>query len=92
MPLLLKQLLKDYIPPDQRPEFAWAIAELQGLTAGGAGQQDPEEQMDLSGSHISPSEASRSEGRSETRSALELEAVEHMLFNYCSETLSEKNE
>ncbi len=48
--------------------------------------------MDQLGSHISPSEASRSEGCSETRSAVELEALEHLVFECCSETQSERNE
>ncbi len=52
--------------------------------------------MDQLGSHISPSEASRSEGHSEghseMRSALEVAAIECMVFECCSETQSERNE
>ncbi len=52
--------------------------------------------MDQSGSHISPSEASHSEGRleghSETQSALEVAAIEHMVFKRRSETQAKRNE
>ncbi len=82
----LKKLPTGYILLEQRPEIGQAIAKLQGLTAGGAGQQDPEEPMDESASHIAASEAGCSETPSETQ---EREAVQHVLF---SETLSEAQE
>ncbi len=92
MPSPLKKLPDDYIPPHKRPDFAQDIADLQEPIAGGAGQQDTEEQMYQSGSHISPSEASHSEGRSETQSVLEMEALEHLVFDHHSETQSKRNE
>ncbi len=86
MPSPLKNLPKGYIPPEQRPKIGQAIAKLQGPTVGGAGQQDLEEPMDESTSHISASEAGRSETPSER---VEREAVEHMVF---SETQSDRQE
>ncbi len=50
--------------------------------------------MDQSGSHVSPSEVGsegHSETRTDTRSALELEALQHVAFNHDSETPSEQN-
>ncbi len=95
MPSPLKQLPHDWILPQARPKFALDIADLQGPTAGGTGQQDMEENMDLSGSHISPSEVC-SEGRSEhsempaqAQAALEMQALEHVVFD---ETASERND
>ncbi len=52
--------------------------------------------MDELTSHISPSEASHSEGRSETRSEMvereAVKAVEYLVFDCASETQSEKQE
>ncbi len=60
MPSPLKQLPSDFIPLNKLPSFMHVIADLQGPTAGGTGQQDMEENMDLLGSHISPSEVGSS--------------------------------
>ncbi len=89
----LRQLPPDYIPPHERPNFAQDIADLQEPIAGGTGQQDMEEQMDQSGSHISPSKVcseGRSETHSETQSALELVALEQVVFDHESEMPSER--
>ncbi len=44
------------------------------------------------GSHTAASETSRSEGRLETCSTLEQEAIRQIVFNHRSETVSERNE
>ncbi len=95
MPSPLKQLPHDWIPPHERPKFAQDIVDLQGLTAGGTGQQDMEEQMDQSGSHVSPSEigsegcSERSVKRPESRATVELSALQHLAIE---ETESEQND
>ncbi len=53
------------------------------------GMGPTDEPMDT-GSHATASEASCSEGCSETRSMLEVEAIERMVFDHRSETQSEK--
>ncbi len=91
----LKQLLHDWIPPNERPKFAQDIADLQGLTAGGTGWQDMEEVMDQLGSHVSPSEvgssghSEHSQTRLEVRAAVELEALQDLAID---ETASERND
>ncbi len=92
MPLTLKQLPDDFIPLHERPTLAQEIVDLQELTAGRTRQQDMEEAMDQSGSHVSPSEvgsAGCSETRSEVRAIAELAAIEHLVLN---KTASEKHD
>ncbi len=62
----LKKLPTGYILLEQRPEIGQAIAKLQGPIIGGIGQQDLEEPMDESASHIAASEAGISETPSKT--------------------------
>ncbi len=83
-PSPLKKLPTGYIPLEQRPKIGQAIAKLQGPTVGGTGQQELEEAMDQSGSHVAVSEASLLETSTETQ---EIEAVEHIVFD---ETPSER--
>ncbi len=95
MPSPLKQLLHNWIPLHERPKFAQDIAALQEPTAGGTGRQDMEEQMDQSGSHVSPSIvgsggcSEHSMMRSESRAAVELSALQHLAIE---ETESEWND
>ncbi len=66
-PSPLRTLPMGWIPLEQRPKLGQAIANLQGLPAGGSAQQQPEEPMDESASHIAASEAGASETQSEMR-------------------------